>query len=127
MMIASLDHDIEALVQISFHIYWMHMDVKWQFIMSKTKQRLFNQHAYYQSYHTNHNNFLTVGSDKIKCKILFGPQIRLSLFLSFWSFCFMGLSSCPRWEVKNDMFNANSYTFEACFDKDVGGFGSKAV
>ena len=30
----------------------MHMDVKRQFIMSKIKQRLFNQHVNYQYQHT---------------------------------------------------------------------------
>ena len=39
----------------------------------------------------------------------------------------MGFSSCPRREVENDVCSANSYTFEAYFDKDVGGFSSKAV
>ena len=40
------------------------------------------------------------------------------------SFSIIGFSSCPYREVENDMYNANSYTFEACFDKDVGEFGS---
>ena len=43
------------------------------------------------------------------------------------SFSFVGFLSCPRREVENDVYNANSYTFEAYFDKDVGGFGSKEV
>ena len=49
------------------------------------------------------------------------------LVLYFRSFSFVGFSSCPHREVKNDTCNANLYTFEACFDKDVGGFGSKVV
>ena len=43
------------------------------------------------------------------------------------SFSFIGFSRYPRREIENDVYNANSYTFEACFDKDVGGFGPKAV
>ena len=49
------------------------------------------------------------------------------LILCFRSFSFVGFSSFPHREAENDACNANSYTFEACFDKDVGGFGSKAV
>ena len=49
------------------------------------------------------------------------------LILSFRSFSFIGFSSYPHREVENDVYNANSYTFEACFDKDIGGFSSKAV
>ena len=49
------------------------------------------------------------------------------LVLCFRRFSFVGFSSCPHREVENDACNANSYTFEACFDKDMGGFGLKAV
>ena len=49
------------------------------------------------------------------------------LILCFRSFSFVGFSSCPHREVENDVCNANSYTFEAFVDKDMGGFGLKAV
>ena len=42
----------------------------------------------------------------------------------FQSFSFVGFSNCPIQEVENIVYNANSYTFEACFDKDVGRFSS---
>ena len=49
------------------------------------------------------------------------------LVLCFRNFSFVEFSSCPRREVENNTCNTNSYTFEACFDKDVGGFDLKAV
>ena len=51
----------------------------------------------------------------------------IELVLYSQSFSFIGFTSCPRREVENDVCNKNSYTFEAYFDKDVGGFGSKTV
>ena len=51
----------------------------------------------------------------------------IELVLYFRSFSFIGFSSYTHREVKNDVYNANFYTFKACFDKDKGGFGSKAI
>ena len=45
------------------------------------------------------------------------------LIYVFEAFASQNFSRCPLREVENNMCNANSYTFEACFDKDMDGFG----
>ena len=55
--------------------------------VSKIKHKLFNQQRNFQSHHTDHNNFPTAGSNKIKMqcdkinvqKWLLSPQVQLSL------------------------------------------------